>query len=77
MPNYTTSVRRPLTDDQVRAYETDGYLILPGMLGAEQLAAMLDECMRAWRAERGAFDPNATWLKNALLPDIHPIPIGT
>lgn len=32
---------------------------------------MLEECMDAWQAEKGPFDPNATWLQNALLPNIH------
>ncbi len=32
---------------------------------------MRDECMRAWNAEKGEFDPSKTWLQNALLPNIH------
>jgi ectoine hydroxylase-related dioxygenase (phytanoyl-CoA dioxygenase family) len=32
---------------------------------------MVDESMAAWTAEKGPYDPNANWLKNALLPNIH------
>jgi ectoine hydroxylase-related dioxygenase (phytanoyl-CoA dioxygenase family) len=66
-----TTPQRPLSNEQVQHYEDKGFLMLPGLLDAARLTTMLDECMDAWQQEKGAFDPNATWLQNALLPDIH------
>ena len=63
--------QRTLGTDERRSYEDDGYLVLPEVLDAESLAGLSEECMAAWRQEKGEFDPDATWLKNALLPDIH------
>lgn len=45
--------------------------MLPKLLAPEALEALLAECMAAWEAEKGLFDPSASWLKNALLPNIH------
>ncbi len=60
-----------LDTGQRSQYERDGFVVLRGFLGANAIAAMLDECMEAWNREKGAFDPNASWLKNALVPNIH------
>ena len=32
---------------------------------------MRRQCMAAWEEEKSAFDPNKTWLENALLVNIH------
>ena len=69
--NPKTGSRRVLSADEVKRYERDGYLVLRRVLGEEALALLTDECMRAWHRDKGPFDPEATWLKNALLPDIH------
>jgi len=62
---------RALTDDQLQQYETEGYLCLGRTLTDEGLDRMRQECMAAWTAEKGPFDPKNSWLQNALLPNIH------
>lgn len=62
---------RPLSDAQIEASAGQGYLHLGRVLTDAGLEAMRTECMAAWRAEKGEFDPAKTWLQNALLSDIH------
>lgn len=62
---------QPLGAAELQSYGEKGYLILRHVLHGDGLRALLDECMAAWEEEKGTFDPTATWLKNALLPDIH------
>ena len=62
---------RPLSDTQIKAYAAEGYLHLGRVLTDAGLEAMRTECMSAWRAEKGEFDPEKSWLQNALLSDIH------
>lgn len=64
-------IRRRLSDDEVAAYRDQGFLCYGPALTEDGLAAMRDEAMTAWVAEKGAFDPGKTWLHNSLLPDIH------
>jgi hypothetical protein len=64
-------VYRKLAATELRRYQEEGYLLVGKTLtdaGLEQIRA---ECMQAWNAEKGPYDPNATWLLNALLPNIH------
>mgnify|MGYP001367277883 CR=1 FL=1 len=61
----------PLSAAQVEHYREEGFLVLPKLLAPGALEALLAECMAAWEAEKGPFDPSATWLHNALLPNIH------
>ncbi len=60
-----------LTDDQLAQYHEQGYLNVGRTLTDEGLERMRGEVMAAWEAQKGPFDPTATWLKNALLVDIH------
>ena len=62
---------RHLSESDLQFYHEQGYLVLPETLTAAGRARMLEECMSAWEAEKGPFDPTATWLTNALLPNIH------
>lgn len=62
---------RALTDAELRAYDEQGYLVLGSVLTPAGVRRLVDECMTAWTAEKGPFDPKATWLENALLPDVH------
>ncbi len=64
-------IHRRLTDDDVRGYHEQGYLLYGPILTPAGLQRLRDECMAAWRAEKGDFDPSKTWLENALLPNIH------
>ena len=60
-----------LTDSQIQTYREQGYLNIGRTLSDVGLKIVRDEIMRAWDAEKQAFDPEKTWLQNALLPDIH------
>lgn len=60
-----------LTDAQLDQYQELGYVILPQVLTDKGREQVLAEVMEAWEKEKGSFDPNATWLKNALLPNVH------
>ena len=54
-----------------REYAENGYRRLGPVLADAGLAEMRDQCMAAWRAEKGEFDRVKTWLQNALMNDIH------
>jgi hypothetical protein len=64
-------VYRTLDDRTLEAYEEQGYFHYGPILTAAGLERMRAECMEAWRAEKGEFDPANTWLQNALLMSIH------
>lgn len=61
----------PLTDEMIAQYHDQGFLLLGSMLTPEGLSQMRKEAMAAWEAEKGPFDPTATWLSNALLTNVH------
>lgn len=60
-----------LSTQQHDQFFEDGFLVLKGVLGGERLAKLTAECMSAWLGEKGSFDPEATWLQNSLLINIH------
>ena len=60
-----------LDEMDVPAYADKGFIHMGRVLTDAGLEAMRAECMAAWRAEKGDFDPSKTWLQNALLSDIH------
>ena len=60
-----------LSEQQHDQFVEEGYIVLKDVLCGNRLAKLTDECMRAWLAEKGGFEPEATWLQNSLLPDIH------
>jgi ectoine hydroxylase-related dioxygenase (phytanoyl-CoA dioxygenase family) len=62
---------RTLSGAELGRYHEEGFLVLPRLLSEQGLEAMREECMRAWVAEKGEFDPEKSWLQNALLVDIH------
>lgn len=64
-------VFRPLSESDIRRYQETGYHRHGRILTDAGLARMREECMQAWRAEKGEFDPGKTWLRNALLINIH------
>jgi len=64
-------VYRQLSPAEIDRYRNEGYLIVGRTLTDAGLEQMRDECMQAWHGEKGDYDPNATWLQNALLPNIH------
>src|SRR5437899_3242138 len=63
-------VYRKLRNAELAAYRDDGYHFYGRILTKEGLEEMRRQCMVAWNAKE-AFDPNRTWLENALLADIH------
>lgn len=71
MSNRPAPCNTPLTERQLRQYQTQGFLILKGILKPQELEAMRTECMQVWKKEKGEFDPDGTWLHNALLGNIH------
>jgi hypothetical protein len=62
---------RRLTADDIRSFKENGFVVLRNVLDAPHRAALLDECMQIWREDKSSFDPDATWLQNALVRDIH------
>ena len=64
-------VFKPLSEGDIRQYQETGYHRYGRILTDAGLARMREECMQAWRAEKGEFDQDKTWLQNALLINIH------
>lgn len=64
-------VSRKLSDSELRRFAAKGYLVCGATLSVLGLEQIREECMEAWRREKGEFDPDKTWLENALLPNIH------
>jgi len=64
-------IYRRLDDEQLTGYRDNGFLRLGRVLTEGGLETMREQCMSAWRAEKGEFDPTETWLQNALLNDIN------
>lgn len=62
---------RRLTKAELRIFDEQGYLVIGSILTPEGRRRMVDESMAAWTAEKGPYDPNANWLQNALLQNIH------
>lgn len=62
---------RRLTDVELDRFAEDGYLLYSSALTDLGLEEMRAQCMDAWHAEKGTFDPEGNWLKNALLGNIH------
>jgi len=62
---------RRLSDEDLGFYRDQGYLVLKSVLTPAGIRRMVDESMAAWTAEKGQYEPTATWLKNALLTNIH------
>ena len=60
-----------LTNEQINAFQEDGYVRLGEILTKKGLEHMRGESMDAWEFEKGPFDPDATWLKNSLLSNVH------
>lgn len=60
-----------LSDEQLNLFHEQGFLTLGPVLTEEGLARMRRQCMAAWEKEKGPFDPDGAWLKNALLINIH------
>ena len=64
-------VYRRLSEQDLHQYQETGYLQYGRILTDAGLQRMREECMTAWRADKGDFDPEKTWLQNALLINIH------
>jgi hypothetical protein len=60
-----------ISTEESESFRQQGYLLLGQTLTPQGIGRMLEEVMQAWRREKGEFDANATWLRNALLPNIH------
>ena len=62
---------RRLTPAELAAYHEQGFVVMKSVLTARGVDRLVGECMSAWQAEKGPYDPQANWLDNALLPNIH------
>ena len=62
---------RMLSPAELAAFHENGFLVLKSVLTPAGIQRLVDECMKAWTAEKGPYNPNASWLENALLPNIH------
>ena len=62
---------RELTVEELESFQENGYHVIRNILTQEGLELMRSECMTAWSAEKGDFDPKQTWLQNSLLVNIH------
>ena len=71
MKNESLFNYKTLSKEELTFFNEKGYLIIKAILKPEGLAQMHQECMDAWRKEKETFDPNKSWLQNALLINIH------
>lgn len=62
---------RKLSEAELSFYRDQGYLVIRNILTEAGLEEMREQSMKAWVAEKGAFDENKTWLQNALLVNVH------
>jgi len=62
---------RKLTEPEIKRYHEQGYLLLPSTLTDDGVDLLRQSCMQAWQDEKKSYDPSGTWLKNALLVNIH------
>ena len=69
--NQAHFISRKLSDSELRRFAAEGYLVCGATLSPSGLEEIREECMAAWNREKAAFDPDKTWLENALLPNIH------
>lgn len=52
-------------------YHEQGYLLLGRTLTEEGLQEIRRQCMEVWQTEKTNYNPDGTWLQNALLKNIH------
>ena len=64
-------VYRVLSESDLAGYQDNGYHVYGRILTDVGLEEMRQQCMAAWTAHKQSFDPNKTWLENALLVNIH------
>ena len=62
---------RRLADEDLRSYAENGFVLIRSLVRPAGIRRLVDECMAAWSAEKGPYDPKGTWLENSLLTDIH------
>jgi len=56
-------VYQRLSDEQLKGYRDNGFLRLGPVLTDDGLETMREQCMSAWRVEKGEFDPDKTSLQ--------------
>jgi len=64
-------INRIMTQNDKEFYQNEGYLRVGPTLTEEGLTEMRRQCMEAWNTDKTQFNPDGTWLQNALLGDIH------
>ena len=64
-------LQRKLSDEQVRSYKENGYLLYRPILTDKGIEALQKDCMAVWQNENRESDRDKTWLKSMLLPNVH------
>lgn len=64
-------LQRKLSDEQVRFYEENGYLLYGPILTDAGLDRLREDSMAVWQGEDRASDGDETWLQSMLLPNVH------
>ena len=64
-------VNHKLSAAQMAQYGEQGFLLLGRTLTDDGLQEMRRQCMEVWQTEKRQYNPDGTWLQNALLKDIH------
>ena len=64
-------IDKSLTRGQRAEYQERGYLNIGRTLTDQGLQQIRDQVMAVWVTEKGPFDPQKSWLHNALVPNIH------
>lgn len=62
---------RKLSEEELKSYQENGFLIIKGIVKPTGVKQMQEECMTAWNKEKESFDPDKSWLQNSLLVNIH------
>ncbi|HRP54911.1 phytanoyl-CoA dioxygenase family protein [Agriterribacter sp.] len=60
-----------LSKEDINLFDEKGFLVIKKILTPSGLTQMREECMKAWNAQKQAFDPSKSWLQNSLLVNIH------
>jgi hypothetical protein len=70
-PNSSPWMLQTFNPERAGRYQQDGYLVVDSAITSERLDRLREESTAAWHRSKQAFDANSTWLRNALLPDVH------
>lgn len=64
-------VPRLLTDNELAAYDREGFLAVGRVLTDKGLDLIREQTTAAWKKEKQGFSDEKSWLENTLLPNVH------